>query len=70
MLQHSIIALAVTLKVLALSERVLQGNPLLAENLLRYHINITVDKSSASSSWTAWVTQHVNRLIDTYVPCC
>ena len=59
------IALAVALNVLALSERILCGSPLLAVNLFKHRTNVTADKSNTNSRCTALVTQHVKRQIHT-----
>ena len=53
------ITLAADLKVFALSEMKVHGNPLLAQNLFRLRMNVVVDISGTTSKWTARVLQHV-----------
>lgn len=52
-------SLAVALNVLTLSERILLGNPCLAENHFRARMKVGVDISRTRSRWIARVIQQV-----------
>ena len=63
------ITLAAALKVLPLSETKRWGSPLLAQNLLRLQMNVSVDISGTMSMLTALVTQQVYKQIHLVRPC-
>lgn len=54
------ITFADALKVLALSDMIKDGVPLLAANLRKQRKNVVAVRSAAKSKWTARVTQQVN----------
>ena len=60
-----LISFAVALNVLALSEIIFLGIPLLAENCFKHWTKVIVVMSSTSSRWIARVTQQVNKQIHT-----
>ena len=60
-------AFSVPLKVFALSDTINAGIPLLAINRLRHRLKVSTDKSSTNSRWTALVTQHVKRVMYTFL---
>ena len=53
----------VALKVMALSEIIITGNPHHSVNLLRLLIKVDVVKSMTRSRWKARVVQHINKQI-------
>ena len=59
------ISLAAALNVLALSERIRFGSPLLAENRFRHQTKVVVVMSRTNSRWIARTTQQVNKQIHT-----
>ena len=59
----AVIAFKVALKVLPLLEINRCGTPLLAQNLFRLRMNVSVDMSGTILILTALVTQHVYRQI-------
>ena len=54
------ITFADVLKVLALSDMITDGVPLLAANLRKQRKNVVAVRSATTSKWTARVTQRVN----------